>query len=314
MRPTVVLPEEATWQVHLDRTMWVAGVRSLMLQALHPRAMQGVWQRSDFLDDPTGRLLRTADFVSTTTYGHPAEAHELGQRIQLVHSQLTFTDPVTATRHRPDEPDLLVWVHCAEVASYLEVVTRAGLRLRRQDADAYLTEQVRSAAYVGVDPADVPSSVAQLRAYLARMRSQLRVSPEARATVRYLLWPTLPRRLRLLAPLKPLWFLVGALAYYTLPRWARHAYNVLPEPPGSQVATTAILRTLRSAMHALPTGLYNRLFAETTRERARTACVRLRAAGYDVSHGLLGLRKPTRWTADKLGEWNGASAATPRSW
>ncbi|TQN31761.1 uncharacterized protein (DUF2236 family) [Haloactinospora alba] len=295
MRPTAVLPEESTWQVHLDRTMWVAGVRSLMLQALHPRAMQGVWQRSDFLDDPTGRLLRTADFVSTTTYGHSVEAHELGRRIQLVHNQLTFTDPATATRHRPDEPELLVWVHCAEVASYLEVVTRAGLRLRRREADDYLAEQARTAAYVGVDPADVPSSVAQLRAYLARTRPQLRTSPEAVATVRYLLWPEMPERLRLLAPLKPLWFLVGALAYHTLPRWARRAYNVLPEPPGSQVATTAALGALRTGLHALPTDLYDRLFAEETRERARAARVRLHAAGYDVSHGLLGLREPARW-------------------
>ncbi|MEE2048367.1 oxygenase MpaB family protein, partial [Nocardiopsis tropica] len=53
MQPTAAAPESVTWRIHLDRSMWVAGVRALMLQALHPVAMQGVWQRSDFRSDPT---------------------------------------------------------------------------------------------------------------------------------------------------------------------------------------------------------------------------------------------------------------------
>ncbi|MQA95619.1 MAG: DUF2236 domain-containing protein [Streptosporangiales bacterium] len=81
-------PESATWQVHIDRTMWIAGVRALMLQALHPRAMWGVWQNSDFMHDPFGRLQRTADFVGVTTFGHPDEASELGARVRGIHRAL----------------------------------------------------------------------------------------------------------------------------------------------------------------------------------------------------------------------------------
>nr|WP_269134477.1 oxygenase MpaB family protein [Spiractinospora alimapuensis] len=68
---TFVSPESATWRVQLDRAMWVAGVRGLMLQALHPRAMRGVWQRSDFRDDPTGRLIRTAACCWASTVSRP---------------------------------------------------------------------------------------------------------------------------------------------------------------------------------------------------------------------------------------------------
>ncbi|WP_052809606.1 oxygenase MpaB family protein [Streptomonospora alba] len=295
MQPTVASPSGAVWRVQIDRAMWVAGVRALMLQALHPLAMQGVWQRSDFMEDPTGRLTRTADFVAATTYGSPQEAAELGRRVRAVHARLAFTDPATGRRHRVDEPELLLWVHCAEVVSYLEVVTRAGVRMNRRGADAYFAEQTRTAALVGLDPAEVPASVAQMRAYLARMRPRLAATPEAAAAVRFLLWPKAPERLKALAWLKPLWLPVGALSYYTLPDWARRAYGTLPEPPGTQAAVTAALRGVRAGLNAAPASLYLRLFDDATVERAHRARERLAAAGYDVRGGLAALTDPATW-------------------
>ncbi|GAB3458763.1 oxygenase MpaB family protein [Streptomonospora sediminis] len=297
MQPTVASPRSATWRVHIDRAMWVAGVRALMLQALHPVAMQGVWQRSDFMDDPTGRLTRTAGFVAATTYGSPQEAAELGRRVQAVHARLRFTDPAGGRPHRVDEPELLLWVHCAEVVSYLEVVMRAGVGLDPREADAYFAEQTRTAALVGLDPAGVPASVAQMRAYLAAMRPRLARTPEAAAAVRFLLWPKVPDRLSGLAWLKPLWLPVGALSYYTLPAWARRAYRSLPEPAGTQTAATVALRALRAGLHATPDPLYLRLFDEATVERARRARRRLEDAGYDLRRGFAGLRDPATWPA-----------------
>lgn len=280
MQPTVAPPESVTWRIHLDRSMWVAGVRALMLQALHPIAMQGVWQRSDFRSDPTGRLLRTAHFVAVTTYGSPDEADALGARIRRVHRALTFTDPGTGRRHRADQRDLLVWVHCAEVCSYLETTRRAGLRLSEEDMDRYLDEQSRTAGYVGLSRDDVPRDLAGMRRYLATVRPTLRVTPEARKVVRFLLWPDLPERLAWAAPLKPLWFPVGAMAYTTLPDWARRAYGVLPEPPGARAAATAGLRMLRSGLDRVPERYYNLLLDEATVRSAKDAERRLLEAGY----------------------------------
>ncbi|WP_046468276.1 oxygenase MpaB family protein [Allosalinactinospora lopnorensis] len=285
MRPTVTLPESVTWRIHLDRAMWVAGVRALMLQALHPVAMQGVWQRSDFMRDPMERLLRIAHFVAITTYGSPEEAEALGRRVRAVHHRLSFTDPATGEQRRVDEHDLLVWVHCAEAASYLEVVARAGLPLTRGDADRYLAEQSHTATYVGLTPADVPTSVGEMREYLAGVRPALRATPEAKQAVRFLLWPTVPERLKRFTVLKPAWFPIGALAYYCLPAWARHAYGVLPEFPGAQAATTEALHALRQALNASPKPLYNRLFDEATVRSAEAARERLAAVGYDVRGG-----------------------------
>jgi uncharacterized protein (DUF2236 family) len=290
--PTAQPPESATWLVHIDRSMWVGGVRGLMLQALHPLAIRGVWQNSNFQEDPFGRLRRTADFVGRVTYGSPEEAEEIGRRVRGIHRALRIDDPETGRRHRVDDPELLLWVHCAEVTSYLEIVRRAGARISDSVADRYLAEQRRSAAYVGLHPEDVPGSVAEMDAYFAEMRPRLKPIPESLAAVRFLLWPRLPHDLRFLAPGKPVYFPFGALCYYTLPDWARRMYGVLPEVPQSVV--TAALRAFRTVTNALPEFVHQRAFTPSTREMLQASRERLGAAGYDVSRGLRGLVDPRR--------------------
>ncbi|MBT2230982.1 oxygenase MpaB family protein [Nonomuraea sp. NEAU-A123] len=286
-------PHSATWLVHLDRTMWVGGVRGLMLQALHPIAMRGVWQNSNFQQDPFGRLRRTADFVGRTTFGSPAEADEIGRRVRGIHKSLRVSDPDTGRTHRVDDPELLLWVHCAEVSSYLEVARRGGLGLTERQADSYLREQRRSASYVGLHPEDVPGSCAEMDAYFKQVRPALRVTEEAASTVRFLLWPRLPQELRALTPGKPAYFPFGALCYYTLPDWARRMYGVLPEVPRATV--TAGLKAFRLAMNSLPEPLHDHAFMPSTREMLRAARERLGAAGYDTGKGLRGLTDPRRW-------------------
>ncbi|MGW0483689.1 oxygenase MpaB family protein [Nonomuraea sp. NPDC003214] len=285
-------PRSATWRVHLDRTMWVGGVRGLMLQALHPLAMLGVWQNSDFRTDPFGRLRRTADFVGRVTFGTPEEAGAIGRRVRGIHRSLRVVEPGGRV-HRVDDPELLLWVHCAEVSSYLEVARRGGLALTGPQADRYLAEQRRSAAYVGLHPEDVPGSRAEMAAYFKAARPALRVTEEARAAVRFLLWPKMPPRLRLLSAGKPVYFPFGALCYYTLPDWARRMYGMLPEVPRG--AVTAGLAAFRLAMNALPEPLHDRAFLPATRRMLRHSRQRLAAAGYDVRKGLHGAVDPRHW-------------------
>ncbi|MFE3937172.1 oxygenase MpaB family protein, partial [Streptomyces goshikiensis] len=78
--PGLYGPGSVTWQCHGDPVMWIAGVRALYLQALHPRAVRGVMENSDFRADAWGRLLRTADFVGTLTYGTTDAAERAGAR------------------------------------------------------------------------------------------------------------------------------------------------------------------------------------------------------------------------------------------
>jgi uncharacterized protein (DUF2236 family) len=293
MESTLQPPQSATWQVHIDRSMWIGGVRGLMLQALHPIAIRGVWQNSDFQEDPIGRLQRTADFVGVVTWGSAEEAGRLGRKVRDIHRMLRIKDPGSGRIHRVDDPELLLWVHCAEVYSYLEVARRAGLRLSDRQADRYLAEQRRSAAYVGLHEEDVPGSVAEMEAFFAGIRPRLKVTPEARATVRFLLWPKLPHQMRFLRLGKPLYVPFGALCYYSLPGWARRMYGILPEVP--QPAVTAALRSFRLTMNSMPEALHDMSFQQGTKDMLDGARQRLAAEGYDLGKGLRGLRDPRRW-------------------
>ncbi|WP_189929836.1 oxygenase MpaB family protein [Streptomyces sulfonofaciens] len=241
--------------MHADPMMWVAGVRALYLQALHPRAVGGVMQNSDFRRDAWGRLIRTARFVATTTYGTAEAAREAGARVRAIHGALTATDPATGAVYGVDEPALLLWVHCAEVESYLHVVRRSGFPLTDGQADRYIAEQrTAGAPLVGLDPREVPADRAELAAYFERVRPELAAGPEAADVDAFLRCPPVPAAL--LAARTALWRPLAGLAYAALPPYARELY-ARPAPPPDVV--TRRLRTAGAVLRRIPGRLRWRL-------------------------------------------------------
>jgi uncharacterized protein (DUF2236 family) len=242
--PGLFGPASVTWRVMAEPVLWAAAFRALYLQALHPRVMRGTWQHTAFADQGQawGRFLRTAEFVRVRTYGSLAEVERAGRRVRKLHASLRGTD-ADGTEFRLDEPELLLWVHCAEIGSYADIARRAGIPLARGELDTFVDEQRRAAAVVGLDPARVPGSVAGLEEYFARMRPRLQATPEAhRALLRSVNPVTVPAPslpLRLAAPA------VSGLGFAALPRWARRLYGV-PASPLADLATTATLRALQA--------------------------------------------------------------------
>lgn len=245
-------PGSVTWRVMARPEILVGGFRAAYLQSLHPRVMRGTWQHSSFADpdEAWGRFVRTAEFVRVRTSGTLAEVAQAGARVRKIHAALTGVDP-DGTRFRLDEPELLTWVHCAEVSSYLDVVRRGGLPLSAAEADAFVAEQRRGAAVVGLDPATVPGAVAGLDAYFTAMRPRLQVTPEARQALLRSLNARIPLArfpFKLAAPS------IATLAFASLPRWARRLYW-LPGLPVTDVAATAGLRAFHESVTRLPPGL-----------------------------------------------------------
>lgn len=259
-------PASVTWRIMSEPVIWVAGLRSLYLQALHPRAMRATWQNTGFSDrgEAWGRFVRTAEFVRVRTYGSGAEAERAGRRVRRIHATLTGTDTDGSTI-RLDEPELLLWVHCAEVASYVEIVRRCGMRLTAAELDQFVDEQRRSAAIVGLEPAAVPASVAELDGYFLRIAPALHACDEAREALRVSFNPPVPAEyvaLRLLVPT------LGALAFATLPRWARKMYGT-PGSPLADAAATATLRALYQSTTHIPRRVLYWPAAAAMRLRAR---------------------------------------------
>ncbi|MEU6471249.1 oxygenase MpaB family protein [Streptomyces massasporeus] len=245
--PGLFGPDSVTWQVHSDPVMWIAGVRALYLQALHPRAVRGVMQNSDFRRDAWGRLLRTASFVGTTTYGTTEAAERAGARVRKIHRMLTATDPDTGERYGVDEPALLMWVHCAEIDSYLHVAQRSGLRLTGAEADRYVAEHRESARLVGLDPDAVPADRAELAEYFEKVRPDLAAGPEAREVDDFLLRP--PTHPLLVPAREVLWRRVAHLAYASLPPYAHELYG---RPAPDPATVTRQLRLAGLLLRRIP--------------------------------------------------------------
>ncbi|MFJ8109508.1 oxygenase MpaB family protein [Streptomyces sp. NPDC096132] len=248
--PGLFGPTSVTWQLHGDPMMWVAGIRALYLQALHPRAVRGVMENSDFRRDAWGRLMRTANFVGTTTYGTSEAAEKAGARVRRIHRMLSATDPETGERYPVDEPELLLWVHCAEIDSYLHVLRRSGYPLSDAAADRYLAEHRVGARLVGLDPDAVPADRAEMETYFEKMRPHLAAGADARAVDDFLLRPpTHP----LLVPARALlWRRVAHLAYASLPPYAHELYGRRAPRPAT---VTRELRVTGTLLRCVPARL-----------------------------------------------------------
>ncbi len=161
--------------VHGDlSSMLVGGIGSLFFQLLHPLAMAGVAQHSRYQNDPFGRLLQTANFIGTTTYGTRSDAYAAIERVLAVHEAVRGTADDEAPYYAND-PHLLAWVHAAETSMFLRGYLRFGkLRLTRDQCDTYVKEMSRLARDLNVE--DPPSTVAQLDATIERFRPELRLS------------------------------------------------------------------------------------------------------------------------------------------
>jgi uncharacterized protein (DUF2236 family) len=231
-------PDSVTWKVHKEPIVTMGGLRSLYLQALHPRAVAAIAQNSDYRSDPWGRFNRTSEYVDTVLYGSTAEVERVAGRIRRLHARMTATDPRTGEVFRIDEPELLRWVHVAEVESFLSTARRAGLKLTDAEVDDYYTEQLKAAELVGLDPATVPATGAEVAAYYERMRPELGITREAAETALFLTVPPVPgswggRALRLglnLGPPRWAYFGVAGTALALLPPWARKMYGGLGLP------------------------------------------------------------------------------------
>lgn len=247
-------PDSVTWRVHGDPVLVAGGVRALLMQALHPRAMAGVAAHSGFVEDAWGRLQRTGDYVGTVSFGSTTDAVRAGARVRGIHRALRATDPVTGQTFRIDEPELLLWVHCCEIDSFLASVVRGGARLSPAEQDRYIDEQVVAATMVGLPAPVVPDSRDALARYFREIRPVLRVTPAARDAARFVLAPPMPTWVRLLTPARPAWGGLAALGMALLPRWARRMYG-LPGLPSTDLAATLAVRTLRTSLRALPTAV-----------------------------------------------------------
>ena len=229
--------------VHADVVaMMVGGIRGLLLQMLHPHALQGVLDHSDFRADMHGRLRRTARFIAVTSFGHRDAAQRSIARVNRIHAAVSGTLP-DGTRYSATDPRTLAWVHLAEASSFLTAYLRhVRPAMPGDEQDEYYRQFATIARALGADP--VPVDRREADALFRDLRGDLSTSPEAREIADLVL----NQRPRGAPP--AVQALLGAEAVALLPPFARSMLGL--ERPGlagipARAATWGMGKTLRWA-------------------------------------------------------------------
>jgi uncharacterized protein (DUF2236 family) len=235
-------PGSITRQVNGDLpSMLIGGIAALLLQTLHPLTMAGVDRYSNYRQDPLGRLERTASFLGTTTFGSRTEAGEAVARVRRVHAAVNGS-AADGRHYSADDPDLLTWVHAAEIHCFLTSSTIYGPRpLTPAEQDLYVDEMARVALALGATA--VPRSVAELEEYFAAVRPELALTREARTARNFVLrgvgrWPHEVTTYAILV----------AAAQGVLPPWARRQLRLPAVPAGDRLAVRPAARALGTAL------------------------------------------------------------------
>lgn len=245
--PSYFGPRSVVWRVHSNPITLLGGLRALLIQALHPLAMAGVVDHSDMASDVFGRFRRTSDYLVVAIFGDRAAADAMGARVRAIHRHVHGVDRETGWPYRADDPELLLWVHCVLVDSFLAAQQRYGTPLSGAECNRYVAEMVSLAELVGLHRDEVPAGRAALRGCLASYRPVLRLTPGAKAAWNLLEHPPM----RLVG--RPIWALVFAAALDLMPKGMLAIYKKRgPIVPGSVLSALAIAGTRMARLTGEP--------------------------------------------------------------
>jgi uncharacterized protein (DUF2236 family) len=213
-------PGSACRKVHGDFTsMMIGGVSALLLQMLHPAALAGVWDHSNFRGDILGRLKRTAQFISVTTFGSADSAHEAIEQVRTIHDRVQGTLP-DGTPYSANDPDVLTWVHVAGASSFLRsYLTYRNPGFERAAQDLYYKESAEIAFKLGATR--VPRSVREVNEYFDEIRPALRSDDRTRKIRRAILEQKPPS-----LAMAPFQRLVLTAGVDLLPDWAAEMHEL----------------------------------------------------------------------------------------
>lgn len=265
-------PDSVTWRVHSSPAVTlVGGLRSLIIQALHPLAMAGVAQHSDYRERPLKRLQRTAEFVAVTTFGTTEEAERAAAIVRHVHKKVVGIDPVTGRPYSASDPQTALWIHVVEIHSFLAAFEAYGGVVTDAERDRYFAENAVVAELLGVPAELIPRDVEAVRAFFAAQRPGLCVSDYARDAIEFVTAPPLTGELAAYwLPLRVL----GRAAVALVPKDLRRLIGLSPTAAGDAVAHAQV-RALDVAMRAPGAGI---LVGRTIGERTVSVAVEARTA------------------------------------
>jgi uncharacterized protein (DUF2236 family) len=228
-------PESVAWKVHKDFiSMMIGGISSLVLQALHPKALAGIWDHSTFRSDLKGRLGRTAFFIAATTYGPTEMANKAIDRVNQIHTGVRGVDemgqPYSAT-----DPHLLRWVHITEARSFMRAYEHyKDNSLNLQQKDQYFKEMAMLGNRMGAT--DLPITYSATEAAIESYIPELHFGERAKSIIHLL--ENFPTKLST----RPFINLLSRAGFNNLPEWA---YPIIQKPIPSKLERYAVEKSIK---------------------------------------------------------------------
>lgn len=259
--PGLFGPDSAAWQVHAHFVaMMTGGLSSLLLQALHPKALAAVWDHSSFRTQLQARLGRTAFFVATTTYGGTAAALHAIERVNRIHANIRGTLP-NGTPYVANEPELIRWVHLGESTSFLRAYQDLSLQpLNTLRQDQYFAEMAQVGQRLGAT--HLPLTRHQALTQLQDFRADLLVDDRTREIIRLVEnYPCAPQD-------RPLVTLIVKSAFQMLPDWA---LDLLERPRSCALEQQAVRVALQGMGASLSWAFQDNGVAAQARKRMQQA-------------------------------------------
>ena len=228
-------PESIAWKVHADFiSMMIGGISSLVMQALHPKALAGVWDHSSFREDLKGRLGRTAFFIAATTYGSNEMANHAIHRVNQIHQKVTGFDEFNRP-YRADDPELLAWVHLTETRSFMRSFeSYRSESLHAQAKNQYFAEMKMLGERLGA--LDLPNTYAGTEHAIKQYISQLHYGERAKSIIGML--DNFPSNLSA----KPFVKMISRAGFLNLPDWV---YPIINRSQPSRLERLAMSSTIR---------------------------------------------------------------------
>lgn len=201
-------------RVQREYAVSLAGPRSLLMQAAHPEAFDQFIMRTGSLDDPYGRLHRTAAVLNAIGFGTREEADRATRPVRSIHRH-----------YGADQPHLLLWILATLIDSNLLVYQRYVRALDREERQAYYDDfKVVGRLF---DLHEMPDTIEDFGAYVRGMlrSGDLHVSLQARdLAVDIVMRPPLP------PVMLPVRELVNQITVGLLPREIRRLYGFRWDP------------------------------------------------------------------------------------
>ena len=221
-------------RVYRERALALAGPRALLMQAAHPLAVAGLLAHTDSLERPYERLARTAEVMSTITFGARADADRATRHVRAMHRRVSgrLSRPAgrfeAGTPYRADDPELLMWILYTLVDSAIVVYQLYVASLDEDEQESFWDDYRTVGRLFGLRARDMPATLDGLRDYGRTMleNGTLVVTPWARNRAREIvLEPPVPIYLR------PLVEAVNFVTVALLPAPIREQYGFFPLPP-----------------------------------------------------------------------------------